>query len=291
MGKAIQPPFLPQYGSGAPGASVPHTATYFDTSVIPYTPYIYHSGAWHTFGAAGAGTNAVTLQGTPISATPPTNGQVLQDIGGTWTPQNAAAAGPGFVQFGMAAGAHSSGVVMGSAPINQNALFALSTDENTSPTINTAGGWFLLVEASAAADGYGVAMKICGVGESTTQEPFSDAHNGVTAIWEFSNATWGLLVAAPGYVSTATPAATYNNSKTAGAFILALNSPAATLRTSSAVAPGTAVLDGATSFAGISRTGNAAHLPNAAAGVAAGTITFTNSGAAVAGINLALAIG
>ncbi len=49
-----------------------------------------------TGGVPGAGSsgNATSIRGTPVSATPPTSNQVLQDVGGTWTPQTISASAP-----------------------------------------------------------------------------------------------------------------------------------------------------------------------------------------------------
>lgn len=69
-------------------ASAPATCstgqTYFNTSnTTPY--YCSATNVWTAF-ASGSSSNATSLQGTPVSATPPTTGQTLVDVGGTWTP-------------------------------------------------------------------------------------------------------------------------------------------------------------------------------------------------------------
>lgn len=76
---AFYPPFVPIFGTGAPGATVPHNTLYFDTSTNPFTAYVYSTtaGAWKTFGALGSGVNASAIQGIAVSNTPPTDGQVL----------------------------------------------------------------------------------------------------------------------------------------------------------------------------------------------------------------------
>lgn len=87
------PPFIPQFGTGAPGGTVPTTAIYYDVSTTPYTPYIFHTGAWHKFGATGSGANATSIQGVNVDPTPPMLGQVLEFNGTDWIPNTAGSAG------------------------------------------------------------------------------------------------------------------------------------------------------------------------------------------------------
>lgn len=229
------------------------------------------------------------LRGVAVSATPPTPGQVLQLVGGVWTPTTPAGGAPGIVQSAMAGATHSTGVTMGVAPTNLNFLIALTSDTSTSPTIGA--GWTMLSSASETADGYGIAWKIAGVGELTNQVPFSDAHNGVTAIWELSNAGPGVFVVAPGYGSTSTPAITYNNSKAAGSgIVVGLCIPAGTGHTETAISANAAV-DQSASFAGVSRSGIAFHVAAPLQGINADTVTITQAGGASSGIILAIAIG
>lgn len=78
----VTPPFIPAFGTGAPGAGVPTNTLYFDTSASPYQGYAYHSGAWHTFGGTGGGgVNATQLQGVAIkNPLTTTNGFVLEYV-------------------------------------------------------------------------------------------------------------------------------------------------------------------------------------------------------------------
>lgn len=41
------------FGSGAPSTLHNEGDVYFDTSTTPYTPYVQHTSAWHTFGSSG----------------------------------------------------------------------------------------------------------------------------------------------------------------------------------------------------------------------------------------------
>lgn len=76
--KISNPPFIPQFGSGAPGATVPTNQLYYDTATTPYTPYVYVSGAWHKCdGPEGSGTvtsvgltldsGLYTVSGSPVN--------------------------------------------------------------------------------------------------------------------------------------------------------------------------------------------------------------------------------
>lgn len=56
--------------------NVERTLPYFDTSTNPFTAYVYRNGAWHAFGAVGT-IDATSIQGIPVDATPPANGQKL----------------------------------------------------------------------------------------------------------------------------------------------------------------------------------------------------------------------
>lgn len=77
---ASAPPFIPVFGTGAPGAAVSPSSLYYDASTNPFTPYVFHAGAWHQYAAGGGGANATSIQGIAVSATPPTDGQVLQYV-------------------------------------------------------------------------------------------------------------------------------------------------------------------------------------------------------------------
>lgn len=185
----LSAPWLPVFGTGAPGASVPHNAAYFDTSTTPYTPYIYASGAWHKFGGFGSGTNATSIQGVAVSATAPSPGQVLEynSTNNDWEPTTpAAGTTPTIVQNACVVEANmTTGITLGAAPTNGNLLIALLTDQTSFPTANT--GWTLIGSNSALHDGYGVFWKVAGASESATQTPTNSAHQGSISMYEIAN--------------------------------------------------------------------------------------------------------
>lgn len=199
------PSFLPAFGVGAPGASVPHNAVYYDTSTNPYQPYIFRAGGWHTTGAGSGAVagNATQLQGVNVSATAPTNGQVLTYVLANldWEPKTpSGGAAPTIVQNALVAVAsHATGITLLAAPTNGNLLIAFCSDTTTSPTIGA--GWTMIASASAAQDGYGIAWKLAGAGESVTQVPFSDAHAGIISLFECNTAASGAFSAFTGFTS------------------------------------------------------------------------------------------
>lgn len=201
------PPFLPAFGAGAPGGTVPHNAVYYDTSTNPYTPYIYNAGAWHITGAGTAATagNATQIQGVNVSATAPNNGDILTYVAANtdWEPKPAGGGiPPTVVQVASAAlASHLTGVTLGAAPTLGNFLVALISDQATSPS--PAAGWQSLGTASAAQDGYGVFIHAVGAGESATVVPCSDSHQGTITIYEINNAAGGIITPVPGYNGTA----------------------------------------------------------------------------------------
>lgn len=199
MGKAIQPPFLPQYGSGAPGGSVPKSAVYFDTSSTPFTPYIYHSGAWHAFGGGAAGGNATQLQGIAISATPPTDGQVLEYVAANtdWEPKTLASSGPSIVQTADTTTASGDTATFGAAPTKGNLIVVFYSHFSTTITPynpNTGLGYALLnTGAGSVYDGYGIMYKIAGVSENATQQFATAGLAGVIGAFEISGASGTLI--------------------------------------------------------------------------------------------------
>jgi hypothetical protein len=178
MGKYSYPAFVPAFGSGAPGASVSHSAPYYDTSTTPFTPYIYEAGEWHEYGAFGAGNNATALQGTPVDATAPTLGQVLEFNGTDWTPGAGGAVNPAIVQNGAAGGNVAvSSITLGSPPTNGNLLIAVAF---SGVTPGPASGWTSLTGDIGSADlNMQVYYRIAGTSESATQTPVS---SNVTAL-------------------------------------------------------------------------------------------------------------
>lgn len=79
---AFYTPYFPRFGNGAPGVNVDRALPYFDQTTNPFTAYIYRAGAWHAYGAVGT-IDAHSIQGVPVDATPPTNGQKLIYNGGS----------------------------------------------------------------------------------------------------------------------------------------------------------------------------------------------------------------
>ena len=73
----LYPPFIPVFGTGVPGGTVPHSTLYYDTSTNPYTAYVFHAGAWHTAGALGSGGNATFIDGIAVDLTGLANGDTL----------------------------------------------------------------------------------------------------------------------------------------------------------------------------------------------------------------------
>lgn len=198
---AIQnsPPWIPFFGTGAPGGSVPITSPYFDTSTNPYTPYIYdHTAtAWKKYGVAAAGSgNAQSIQGIAVSATPPANGQVLQYVAANndYEPTTqGTGATPTIVQFAMKS-ATLGAVVMGTAPTNGNLLIAFCAHVATSITPGT--GWISLFQTSASNDGPAYFYKVAGVGESTSQSPTTATSTGGIVIYELAAACSSLITSA-----------------------------------------------------------------------------------------------
>lgn len=209
MGGITNPAFIPAFGAGAPGVTVPHNAIYYDTSTNPYTPYIYNAGAWHKTGAGSAVTagNATQIQGVNVAATAPNNGDILTYVAANsdWEPQPASGGVPAtFVQVKSAAlASHATGVTFGVAPTQGNLLVALISDQASSPSVNTAGGWFNLGSASAAQDGYGIFVKLAGASEPANQTPCTDTHQGTITIFEVNNGSGGIPTAVPGYNAAA----------------------------------------------------------------------------------------
>jgi hypothetical protein len=210
----IAPPYNPTFGTGAPGAGVNTLQPYYDTSTTPYTEYVFNSAAWHIVAAAGAGTNATSLQGTPVSAAAPANLNVLQLIGGVWTPAagGGGASVPVIVQSGAAAGTIQS-IVLGAAPTKGNKLVALFSHfgNNVTPNNPAAGlGWQNFNQVNGVTtDGFAVFIKTVGAGESTTQTPLSASNTGGLVIYEISG-EHGIDIVAGTHDSTATPTFTQN---------------------------------------------------------------------------------
>lgn len=136
--------------------------------------------------------------------------------GAAWAQVNTGTGGPSIVQVASMAGAsHAPGVVLAGAPTAGNLLVAFASDQATAPSINTAAGWSSLGTASAAQDGYGIAIRLAQGGDSATQIPFNDTHQGTATVYEVNNASGGLPSFALGFSGTAV-AETPNNTKATG---------------------------------------------------------------------------
>lgn len=277
----VQPPFLPVFGTGAPGVTVPTTAVYYDTATSPYTPYIFHSGAWHSFGGGAGGNNATQLQGVNIDATPPVNGQVLAYNGTAWIPTNSGAATPTIVQSVAAAGAGTIGVItLGSAPTAGNVLVALFSHfgNDVAPSNPSAGnGWANLKQVNGVShDGYAVFYKIVGNGETTAQTVFSTSPNGGICVWEIAGIAGQLFDVVGGQhdvnaANTVTQAVTTTGSNEL-ILVMCVNTTAATLASST----GGGFVSDQTATGG-SRAINAGHVLAPTAGTYSPTFTYGGS--------------
>lgn len=222
MGGITNPAFMPAFGTGAPGASVPHNAVYYDTSTNPYTPYIYQAGAWHKYGAGNAATsgNATQIQGVNVANTAPNNGDILTYVAANsdWEPKPASGGVPAtIVQVKSAANASNAvGVTLNAAPTAGNFLVALITDQATAPSLNSAAGWFNMGEASGAQDGWGVFVRRAVAGDSATQQPCSDTHQGTITIYEINNGAGGIANGIINYSGTAVVESPINTKITGG---------------------------------------------------------------------------
>lgn len=147
MGGPLIPPWVPTFGNGAPGAGVPTSSEYFDTGTTPFTPYVYHAGAWHASGAGGGGGAAPTV-----------------------------------VQFVAGAGGVSTLNLPG-APTQGNILLAMFAhfSNNIPPSNPAAGaGWANYEQVNGGVtDGFGLFYKIVGPGETAAQTPTTSNFDAV----------------------------------------------------------------------------------------------------------------
>lgn len=183
-------PFVVNYGTGAPGGTVPTNGIYFDTSQTPYLPYIFHSGAWQTFGGGGAASgNATKIQGIAISPATPTNGQVLayNSVSGLYEPTAGGGGAVAIVQSACIGDTvPSAGVTFATAPTKNNVLIAFISHFNSNPA--TAAGWLQITNANGSVtDGYAIYFKVCKAGESVNQSCVGIALTGTMAIYEVRN--------------------------------------------------------------------------------------------------------
>jgi hypothetical protein len=218
-------PWNPVFGHGAPGGTVPTSAQYFDIDTTPYTAYLYRAGGWHQVSGGGSGGtgDATKLQGRAISATSPTNGQVMTwDAGNSlWKPQ-APAGGPvpSIIQTKGASGGGYS-VTLAGAPTNGNLLVALSGSQDINPGANA--GWTKSPYSigSAAQDNAVMWYKICGAGESATQVPSGSGAQTAIQMWELASALMGVPTLQVDLSGTGSAFAV-NSQKATGAILLGM---------------------------------------------------------------------
>lgn len=111
---------------------------------------------------------------------------------GSWHNVTAASTDPAVVQ--QKAVVNSNSVTLGSTPVQNNLLLAITDDPGVSETANT--GWTKISFVSAAQDGVGFFWKTAGASESTTQQPITGTlSTGSTTVFEISNATPAALFA------------------------------------------------------------------------------------------------
>lgn len=149
---AVNPPFVPRFGVGAPTGNAPPGALYFDVSFAPYASYVGNGGRWHEYGPGGSPQVAIV--------------------------QTAALTDNNHVTFGV-------------APQSGNKLIAFMTTGGQGPG-TTQSGWtrdFDVVSGIGSNHGY-IYSKTCGGGESTTQSPSdTGAQFGCMGMFEIVNFT------------------------------------------------------------------------------------------------------
>ncbi|HEY6019843.1 MAG TPA: hypothetical protein VIY48_08035 [Candidatus Paceibacterota bacterium] len=279
-------PFVQVFGAGAPGASVPSSAVYFDTSTTPYTEYNHNAGAWHIVGANSAGNNAIQFQGVAVDPTPPINGQVLQLQSGVYAPVTVSGGTtPTVVQNGTVyVAAHSTGITLAGAPASGNLLVALVSDKTSQPTASA--GWNTMSRLIKSGDGYGIFWKIAGAGESATQTPCSDANAGTISLYELHTAIPSVFEA-PDFSAATVTNQTLLNARSSGGLIIGTF-----VNTSGTVAPvlsGTNVTsDAAQSNVGGARTSANFHVTGA---VQINNVVTATYSTAQSGQCIAIAIG
>lgn len=279
MASVIQQPFQAVFGSGAPGGSVPHSAMYFDTSTTPYTPYIYTAGAWAAFGSSGGGANATSIQGTPVDTGTPLNGQTLVYNSGTGKYELGSAGGvvATVVQSKAATPTTVSlGVTMTGAPTQNNILLAfVALGSSTFATANT--GWarvWTQQETSSVNGSVALYYKVAGAAESATQTPVTNASAGAIIIYEISGCVAGPEAGQTYTSGTNTASPNLTCTKPSGGLIVG-----AVINTRSSALPtgitGTGVtVDGNSANGSTNFSVEGFHIPGAAQGANAVTVTF-----------------
>jgi hypothetical protein len=180
----LNPPFIPAFGSGAPGAHVPKNQPYYDRATNPYTPYIWNGSSWVQYGVSGGAGNATEIQGVPIDPTPPLDGETLVYLsaGNIWSPQVVAPVRPQIIQRTGLAGTLGP-VTFTNSPTAGNLLIAILSEPTGNDNINGVGWNALLVDNLS----FGYGWKLAGVGESATQTPTLDTSAGTLGVWEIQS--------------------------------------------------------------------------------------------------------
>jgi len=219
MTGVLLPPFQKVFGTGAPGAGVPHSAMYFDNSTVPYTPYIYAGGAWHIFGSGGGGNNATSIQGINVDATTPTTGQALLFDGTKYKPTTVSNS-PSLVQFvnqNLTAGGGVSGVTLPNPPTDGNLLLAFC---GYSSSNIDAGGWTQFISDGSGTSYTHVAWRFTGPGEPALVPIYAAPHDACIVLYEIANGApsqlWTSL-----QQSSATPGANFSAGR-GGALLLGM---------------------------------------------------------------------
>lgn len=138
------------------------------------------------------------IQGTPVNAAAPTNGQrlIFDNVSGTWKPTTVSAGAPSIVQHGAAAGTIQS-ITLGAAPTKGNLLVALYSHfgNDPAPSNPAAGkGWSLFTNTNGVVkDGFALNVKVAGAAESATQTPLNASNTGGLSIWEIQG-PWSHIV-------------------------------------------------------------------------------------------------
>lgn len=134
--------------------------------------------------------------------------------GAAWVKANGSAPTSVVQNKSITGASHATGITLTSAPIQGNLLIALVSDQPGAPSAGA--GWTMIASAGAAQDGYGVLWKLAGAGESATQTPCSDTHQGTITVYEISNGSPGAVTAVTGYTGTAVAEIAVNTKLTGG---------------------------------------------------------------------------
>lgn len=86
----VNPPFVPQFGVGAPSGTVPKSQLYFDVSPSPYAAYVYRNevASWEAYGGGGGGGGCSGTAGAILISSTGTNcigDSATSDGAGNWS--------------------------------------------------------------------------------------------------------------------------------------------------------------------------------------------------------------